>query len=92
MGTLIAVVRRRAINSRVYASLPYCASRMLDQLRRGHRAWPMFELKSGVAMAAPAAPMPPPLGSMCKSSLVPRLSITANGVEGLVKLLGRTDD
>ena len=24
-------------------------------------AWPMFELKSGVAMAAPAAPMPPPL-------------------------------
>ena len=34
---------------------------MLSQLRRGHRAWPMFELKSGAAMAAPAAPMPPPL-------------------------------
>ena len=34
---------------------------MLNQLRRGHRAWPMFELKSGAAMAAPAAPMPPPL-------------------------------
>ena len=34
---------------------------MLNQLRRGHRAWPMFKLKSGAAMAAPAAPMPPPL-------------------------------
>jgi len=34
----------------------------LNQLRRGHRAWPMFGLKSGAAMAAPAAPMPPPLG------------------------------
>ena len=34
---------------------------MLNQLRRGHGAWPMFELKSGAAMAAPAAPMPPPL-------------------------------
>jgi len=55
-----AVVRRRAINSRTYAFIPYHAVRML-QLRRGHRAWPMFELKSGAAMAAPAAPMPPPL-------------------------------
>ena len=36
-------------------------SRMLNQLRCGHRAWPMFGLKSGAAMAAPAAPMPPPL-------------------------------
>ena len=60
-GTLTAVVRRRAINSHAYASVPYHAARMLNQLRRGHRAWPMFELKSGVAMAAPAAPMPPPL-------------------------------
>ena len=56
-----AVVRRRTINSRAYASVPYHAARMLNQLRRGHRAWPMFELKSGAAMAAPAAPMPPPL-------------------------------
>ena len=56
-----AVVRRRAINSRAYASIPYCAAQMLNQLRRGHRAWPMFELKSGAAMATPAAPMPPPL-------------------------------
>ena len=39
----------------------YRAAWMLNQLRRGHRAWPMFELKSGAAMAAPAAPMPPPL-------------------------------
>ena len=61
MGTLTAVVRRRAINSRVYVSVPYRAARMLNQLRCGHRAWPMFELKSGAAMAAPAAPMPPPL-------------------------------
>ena len=29
--------------------------RLLNQLRRGHRAWPMF------SMAAPAAPMPPPM-------------------------------
>jgi len=29
---------------------------MLNQLRRGRRAWPMFKLKSGAAMAAPAAP------------------------------------
>ena len=58
MGTLTAAVRRHAINSRAYASVPYCAARMLNQLRRGHRAWPMFELKSGTAMAAP---MPPPL-------------------------------
>ena len=56
-----AVVRRRAINLRAYASVSYCAARMPNQLRRGHRAWPMFELKSGAAMAAPAAPMPPPL-------------------------------
>ena len=42
-------------------TVPYCAARMLNQLRRGHRVWPMFELKSGAAMAAPAAPMPPPL-------------------------------
>ena len=61
MGTLTAAIHRRAINSRAYASVPYCAARMLNQLRRGHRAWPMFELKSGAAMAAPAAPMPPPL-------------------------------
>ena len=39
----------------------YRAARMLNQLRRGHRAWPMFELKGGVGMAAPAAPMPPHL-------------------------------
>ena len=56
-----AVVCRRAINLRAYASVPYRAAQMLNQLRRGHRAWPMFELKSGVAMAAPAAPMPSPL-------------------------------
>ena len=37
------------------------AARMLNQLRRGHRAWPMFELKSGATMAAPAVPMLPPL-------------------------------
>ena len=43
------------------ASGSYHAARMLNQLRRGHRAWPIFELKSGAAMAAPAAPMPPPL-------------------------------
>ena len=41
---------------------------MLNQLRRGHRAWPMFKLKSGAAMAAPAAPMPPPLGDQCEGS------------------------
>jgi len=52
MGTLTAVVRRRAINSRAYASIPYRAAWMLNQLRRGHRVWPMFELKSGAAMAA----------------------------------------
>ena len=34
---------------------------LLNQLRRGHRAWPMFSLKSGAAMAAPAAPMPLPM-------------------------------
>ena len=34
-------------------------------LRRVHRAWPMFELKGGAAMAAPAAPMPPPLIIFC---------------------------
>ena len=62
-GTLTTVVRRRAINSRAYASEPYFAAQMLNQLRRGHRAWPMFELKSGAAMAAPAAPMLPPLFS-----------------------------
>ena len=61
MGTLTAVVRHRAINLRAYASVPYFAAQMLNQLRRGHRAWPMFELKSGATMAAPAAPMPPPL-------------------------------
>jgi len=33
-----------------------------NQLRRGDRAWPMFA-KSGAAMAAPAAPMPPPMKS-----------------------------
>ena len=60
-GAAGSVVRRRAINSRAYASVPYRAAWMLNQLRRGHRAWPMFELKSGAAMAAPAAPMPPPL-------------------------------
>ena len=59
MGT--AVVCRRAIDSRAYASVMYVAAHMLNQLRRDHRAWPMFELKSGAAMAAPAAPMPPPL-------------------------------
>ena len=42
-------------------SVPYRVARMLNQLRRGHKAWPMFELKSGAATAAPAAPMPPPL-------------------------------
>ena len=61
MGTLTAVIHRRAINLRAYMSIPYRAARILNQLRRGHRAWPMFELKSGAAMAAPAAPMPPPL-------------------------------
>ena len=64
-GATGTVVRRRAINSRAYASvpctIPWRAAQMLNQLRRGHRAWPMFELKSGAAMAAPAAPMPPPL-------------------------------
>ena len=44
-----------------YEAIPYCATRMLNQLSRGHRAWPMFQLKSGAAMAALAAPMPPPL-------------------------------
>ena len=39
----------------------YCAARMLNQLLRGRRVWPVFQLKSGAAMAAPAAPMPPPL-------------------------------
>ena len=39
---------------------------MFNQLKYGHRVWPMFELKSGTAMAAPAAPMPPPLNSSCK--------------------------
>ena len=58
-----AGVRRRAINSRTYASVLYRAARMLNQLRCGHRAWPMFKLKSGAAMAAPAAPMLPPLFS-----------------------------
>ena len=58
-GTLTAVVRRRAINSRAYA--PYRAAWMLNELRHDHRVWPMFELKSGAAMAAPAAPMPLPL-------------------------------
>jgi len=47
MGTLTAAIRRRAINSRAYASAPYRAAQMLNQLRRSHRAWPMFELKSG---------------------------------------------
>ena len=59
-----AVVHRRAINSRAYVSVPYHAARMLNQLRHGHRAWPMFELKSGAAMATPAAPMPPPLARL----------------------------
>ena len=54
-------VRHRAINSHAYVSVPYLAARMLNQLRRGHRAWPMFELKSGATMAAPATPMPPPI-------------------------------
>ena len=58
---MIAVVHCHAINSRTYVSVPYHAARMLNQLRRGHRAWAMVELKSGAAMAAPAAPMPPPL-------------------------------
>ena len=44
-----------------FARVRIGAARMLNQLRRSHRAWPMFELKSGAAMAAPAAPMPPPL-------------------------------
>ena len=61
MGTLTAVVRRRTINSRAYASILYVAAQMLNQLGRGHSAWSMFGLKSGAAMAAPAAPMPPPL-------------------------------
>ena len=61
MGTLTAAARHRAINLHVYASVPYRAAWMLNQLRRGHRAWPMFKLKSGAAMAAPAAPMPLPL-------------------------------
>jgi len=30
MGTLTAAVRRRAINSRAYASVPYRAARMLN--------------------------------------------------------------
>ena len=48
--------------ARVRVRIILCgAARMPNQLRRGHRAWPMFELKSGAAMAAPAAPMPPPL-------------------------------
>ena len=50
-----AAIRRSAINSRAYASVPGSAARVLNQLRRGHRAWPMFELKSGAALAAPAA-------------------------------------
>ena len=69
VGAVGAIVRRRAINSRAYASVPYRAARMLNQLRRGHRAWPMFELKSGAAMAAPAAPMPPPLDGRCCCTL-----------------------
>ena len=69
-----AAVRRRAINSRTYASIPYCAARTLIQLRRGHRAWPMFELKSGAAMAAP---MPPPL---IMTSLVQYATILLLGV------------
>ena len=52
---------------------------MLNQLRRGHRAWPMFELKSGAAMAAPAAPMPPPLMLKYKvrvqQPMLPQLSL-----------------
>ena len=69
MGILTAAVRRRALNSCAYASVPYHAARMLNQLRRGHGAWPMFELKSGAAMAAPAAPMPPPLYSLIPSDM-----------------------
>ena len=49
----------------VRTHIPYRAARMLNQLRRGHRAWPMFELKSGAAMAAPAAPMPAALDLIC---------------------------
>ena len=64
------VVRHRAINSRAFASVPYRAAQMLNQLRRGHRAWPMFELKSGAAMAAPAAPMPPPLFSLLACTIL----------------------
>ena len=64
VDTTGAVVRRHAINLRAYVSVPYHAAWMLNQLRRDHRAWPMFELKSGAAMAAPAAPMPPPLVSV----------------------------
>ena len=54
--------------------MPYRAARMLNQLRRGHRVWPMFKLKSGAAMAAPATPMPPPLmvvRAQCGMSVVP---------------------
>ena len=57
--------------------VPYCAAWMLNQLRRGHRAWPMFKLKSGAAMAAPAAPMPLPL--VCHDMMICcdiRISIT----------------
>ena len=62
---------------RAYASVPYRVAWMLNQLRRGHRAWPMFELKSGAAMAAPAAPMPLPL--VCHDMMICcdiRISIT----------------
>ena len=64
MGTLTAAIRRHTINLCAYTSVPYRAAQMLNQLRRGHRPWPMFELKSGAAMAAPAAPMPPPLSCL----------------------------
>ena len=43
----------------------YRVARMPNQLRHGHRAWPMFQLKSGAAMAAPATPMLPPLYQNC---------------------------
>ena len=54
-GTLTAAVPSIRMHTR-----PYHAAQMLNQLRRGHRRGHVLA-KSGAAMAAPAAPMPPPL-------------------------------
>ena len=54
-GTLTAAVPSIRAHTR-----PYRAAQMLNQLRRGHRCGHVLA-KSGTAMAAPAAPMLPPL-------------------------------